>query len=161
MGIGRAAGATAPRARPHGRNGVIDIAPTPPGPPDAPRRRLARVLVSPERVVRTIVGLRPFRRSGFRVEAEPLGDTLLVHNYGHGGCGVTLSWGTASLAVDRIVESGRTRAGRGHRLRSGRPRHRAAASNPRVRGHDSCACAAARDDLERGRRALVSASHRR
>ena len=71
------------------------------------RRRLARVLISPERVVRTIVGLRPFRRSGFRVEAEPLGDTLLVHNYGHGGCGVTLSWGTASLALDRIAESGR------------------------------------------------------
>jgi glycine/D-amino acid oxidase-like deaminating enzyme len=75
---------------------------------DAPRRRLARVLVSPERVVRTVVGLRPFRRSGFRVEAEPLADTFLVHNYGHGGCGVTLSWGTASLAVDRIVESGRS-----------------------------------------------------
>src|SRR5687767_12819148 len=73
----------------------------------APRRRLARVLVAPERVVRTVVGLRPFRRSGFRVEAEPLGDKLLVHNYGHGGCGVTLSWGTASLAIDRIVESGR------------------------------------------------------
>ncbi len=68
---------------------------------------LARVLVSPERVVRTIVGLRPFRPSGFRVEAERLGDTLLVHNYGHGGCGVTLSWGTASLAIDRIAESGR------------------------------------------------------
>jgi glycine/D-amino acid oxidase-like deaminating enzyme len=74
---------------------------------DAPRRRLARVLVSPQRVVRTVVGLRPFRRSGFRVEAEPLGDTLLVHNYGHGGCGVTLSWGTARLAIDRIAESGR------------------------------------------------------
>jgi glycine/D-amino acid oxidase-like deaminating enzyme len=40
------------------------------------------------------------------VEAEPLGDKLLVHNYGHGGCGLTLSWGTASLAIDRIVESG-------------------------------------------------------
>lgn len=74
---------------------------------EAPRRPLARVLVSPQRVVRTVVGLRPFRRSGFRVEAEPLGGTLLVHNYGHGGCGVTLSWGTASLAADRIVESGR------------------------------------------------------
>ena len=71
------------------------------------QRPLARVLVSPQRVMRTVVGLRPFRASGFRVEAEPLGGTLLVHNYGHGGCGVTLSWGTASLAIDRIVESGR------------------------------------------------------
>ncbi len=86
---------------------MTDLTPTSPGPLDAPRRRLARVLVSPERVVRTVVGLRPFRPSGFRVEAEPLGDTLLVHNYGHGGSGVTLSWGTASLAINRIVESGR------------------------------------------------------
>jgi len=85
---------------------MTDPALTPSGPLDAPRR-LARVVVSPERVVRTIVGVRPFRSSGFRVEAEPFGDTLLVHNYGHGGSGVMLSWGTASLAVDRIVESGR------------------------------------------------------
>ncbi len=84
------------------------MTPTSSGSGAAPRRRLARVLVSPQRVVRTIVGLRPFRPSGFRVEAEPLGDKLLVHNYGHGGSGVTLSWGTASLAIDRIVESGRS-----------------------------------------------------
>lgn len=74
-----------------------------------PRDRLERVLVSPERVIRTIVGFRPFRPSGFRVDAEPLGDNkLLVHNYGHGGCGVTLSWGTAHLAADKVSESGRT-----------------------------------------------------
>ena len=34
------------------------------------------------------------------VRAEKLGDILLVHNYGHGGGGITLSWGTAKLAVD-------------------------------------------------------------
>jgi D-amino-acid oxidase len=67
---------------------------------------LRRVVVSSDRVIRTVVGLRPFRASGFRVEAERLGDKLLVHNYGHGGCGVTLSWGTASLATDLVVESG-------------------------------------------------------
>ena len=59
--------------------------------------------------LRTIVGFRPFRPSGFRVQAEPLGDNkLLVHNYGHGGCGVTLSWGTAHLAAEMVTESGRT-----------------------------------------------------
>jgi D-amino-acid oxidase len=73
---------------------------------DAGDRPLRRVLVSPERVIRTVVGLRPFRASGFRVEPEPLGDKLLVHNYGHGGCGVTLSWGTAALATNLVVESG-------------------------------------------------------
>jgi glycine/D-amino acid oxidase-like deaminating enzyme len=34
------------------------------------------------------------------VDAQRVGSKLLVHNYGHGGGGVTLSWGTASLAVD-------------------------------------------------------------
>jgi len=71
-------------------------------------RRLERVLVDPERIIRRVVGLRPYRPSGFVVRAEPLGDELLVHDYGHGGAGVTLSWGTAELAADLVRESGRT-----------------------------------------------------
>jgi D-amino-acid oxidase len=73
-------------------------------------RRFTPVNVAPERVIRTVVGLRPFRPSGFVVRAESLGDKLLVHNYGHGGGGVTLSWGTARLAADLIAESGRSGA---------------------------------------------------
>jgi D-amino-acid oxidase len=65
----------------------------------ASSRRLARVLVSPDRVIRHVVGLRPFRPSGFRMAAEPLGDRLLIHNYGHGGGGVSLSWGCADMAA--------------------------------------------------------------
>jgi len=61
---------------------------------------LPPVNVSAEREIRTVVGLRPFRPSGFVVRAERLGDTLVVHNYGHGGAGITLSWGTSKLAVD-------------------------------------------------------------
>src|SRR5438093_9815056 len=69
------------------------------------RRRLAPVRVSAERVIRQVVGLRPFRRSGFLVRADPLNDKLLVHNYGHGGGGVSLSWGTADLAVELALTS--------------------------------------------------------
>jgi len=61
---------------------------------------LPPVRVSAEREIRTVVGLRPYRPSGFVVRAERLGDTLVVHNYGHGGAGITLSWGTSKLAVD-------------------------------------------------------------
>jgi glycine/D-amino acid oxidase-like deaminating enzyme len=61
---------------------------------------LPPVVVSPDREIRTVVGLRPYRPSGFVVRTERLGDTLVVHNYGHGGGGITLSWGTAKLAVD-------------------------------------------------------------
>lgn len=69
-------------------------------PPSPPGARLAPVQVARERVIRTVVGLRPFRTSGFVVRAEKLDDKLLIHNYGHGGAGITLSWGTAQLAVE-------------------------------------------------------------
>jgi D-amino-acid oxidase len=42
------------------------------------------------------VGLRPFRKSGIRVERDQLRDgRTVIHNYGHGGSGFTLSWGCA------------------------------------------------------------------
>jgi len=65
---------------------------------------LARVLVAPERVIRTIVGLRPFRPSGFVVRGEKLDQKVVIHNYGHGGAGITLSWGTAQLAVAEAAQ---------------------------------------------------------
>lgn len=65
-------------------------------------RHFAPVKIARNRVIREVVGLRPFRAEGFVVSAERLNEKLLVHNYGHGGAGVTLSWGTASLAVDLV-----------------------------------------------------------
>lgn len=64
---------------------------------------LPRVRVSADRIIRSICGLRPYRRSGFVVRAEKIGDTLLVHNYGHGGAGITLAWGTSKLAVELVA----------------------------------------------------------
>lgn len=58
------------------------------------------VKVDPGSVIRTIGGLRPFRSSGFVVRRDELGGKALIHNYGHGGGGMTLSWGSANLAVD-------------------------------------------------------------
>jgi glycine/D-amino acid oxidase-like deaminating enzyme len=58
-----------------------------------------RPRIEPDLIVRTIVGLRPFRPSGFVVRAEAIGEKLVVHNYGHGGGGITLSWGSSALAV--------------------------------------------------------------
>jgi glycine/D-amino acid oxidase-like deaminating enzyme len=74
-----------------------------------PSRRYARVRVSPDRVIRTVAGLRPYRPSGFVVRADKLDGKALVHNYGHGGAGVSLSWGTAELAVELATASGATR----------------------------------------------------
>jgi len=66
-----------------------------------PRRAcLPPVQASRDRLIRAVAGLRPYRASGFVVRAEPLGDKRLVHNYGHGGAGITLSWGSSRLAAD-------------------------------------------------------------
>lgn len=75
---------------------------------DSPRR-FARVRVAPERVIRTVAGLRPYRPSGFVVRTDKLGDKVVVHNYGHGGAGVSLSWGTGQLAVEEAGQTGATR----------------------------------------------------
>jgi len=61
---------------------------------------LVPVKVDASRVIRTMAGLRPYRRSGFVVRAEQLGEKRLVHNYGHGGSGITMSWGTSKLATE-------------------------------------------------------------
>jgi glycine/D-amino acid oxidase-like deaminating enzyme len=70
------------------------------------RSGLARVNVSPSRVIRCIAGLRPFRPSGFVVRGEKLDSKTVIHNYGHGGAGITLSWGTSQLAVDEGAKTG-------------------------------------------------------
>jgi len=67
--------------------------------------RLKPVNVSSDRVIRTVVGLRPFRPSGFILKSERLNDKTVIHNYGHGGGGVSLSWGTATLAVDLALQT--------------------------------------------------------
>src|SRR5215471_627063 len=64
---------------------------------------LAPVQISPDREIRTVVGLRPYRPSGFVVKAEKIGEKTVIHNYGHGGAGITLSWGTAQLAVEQAA----------------------------------------------------------
>jgi glycine/D-amino acid oxidase-like deaminating enzyme len=61
---------------------------------------LTPVNVDAGRVIRTVAGLRPYRASGFVVRREALGDKALVHNYGHGGGGITLSWGSSRLATN-------------------------------------------------------------
>ena len=71
---------------------------------------LPTVRASWDRVIRTTVGLRPYRPAGFVLRATKLDDTLLVHNYGHGGTGHSLSWGCAAVAADLALEQEGRRA---------------------------------------------------
>jgi D-amino-acid oxidase len=69
-----------------------------------PPLHLQPVNASWDRVIRTTVGLRPHRDSGFVLKPDKLDDKLLVHNYGHGGAGMSLAWGTGLMAAEFATE---------------------------------------------------------
>ncbi|MEV0830002.1 FAD-dependent oxidoreductase [Nonomuraea rubra] len=50
-----------------------------------------------------VAGLRPYRVNSYRLEGETLGDKFVLHNYGHGGGGITLSWGCAARVRDLVL----------------------------------------------------------
>jgi D-amino-acid oxidase len=57
------------------------------------------------RILDQLVGLRPAREGGVRLARDPVdlpGGVPLIHDYGHGGAGVTLAWGCADEVV-RLV----------------------------------------------------------
>ena len=66
----------------------------------------SRVLaIEPPVVMAERVGIRPFRRGGVCLQAERLSDRRrVIHNYGHGGAGFTLSWGCARRVAQLAIE---------------------------------------------------------
>ncbi|GFE97454.1 MULTISPECIES: FAD-dependent oxidoreductase [unclassified Gluconobacter] len=70
---------------------------------DADVRSIPVIRARTDRVDRITVCLRPFRAAGPRLEVEQVGRKTVVHNYGHGGSGWSLSWGSAKLAVERAL----------------------------------------------------------
>jgi D-amino-acid oxidase len=49
-----------------------------------------------------IAGVRPYRNCSYRLDAETISGKFIVHNYGHGGAGITLSWGCAAKVRDIV-----------------------------------------------------------
>jgi len=80
-----------------GTNSLSDSREPSPADTDAIVSECSRVLgIERPRVTAVKVGLRPFRKSGVRLEPEKLPDgRTIIHNYGHGGAGFTLSWACA------------------------------------------------------------------
>lgn len=76
--------------------------------PDYPRaysrNPWAAPRISMDAVIRVIVGHRPYRSNGFRVEREQYDDKIMIHNYGHGGGGLSLGWGSSALAVQQAAD---------------------------------------------------------
>ena len=68
--------------------------------------RLMPIRAHTDRIFRVTVCLRPFRAAGPRLDVERVGDKTVVHNYGHGGSGWSLSWGSSSIAVEKAMAAG-------------------------------------------------------
>ena len=98
-----------------GAFGLAGCATRPVAAPAGPRpllvpatRTIAPVRASLERLSRVTVCLRPFRAAGPRLDVETVGDKRVVHNYGHGGSGWSLSWGSGTIAARNALAGGET-----------------------------------------------------
>jgi D-amino-acid oxidase len=72
----------------------------------APTLRLEPLRATPDRITAITVCTRPFRAQGPRLDVEQVAGKTIVHNYGHGGSGWSLSWGSSAIAVDKAMANG-------------------------------------------------------
>jgi hypothetical protein len=89
-----------------GLSGLSACAGVPTLGPGAQASSLAPIRARADRLFDITVCLRPFRAAGPRLDTEQVGDVLVVHNYGHGGSGWSLSWGSWTLAVQKALAGG-------------------------------------------------------
>jgi len=76
-----------------------------------PQLRLAPIRAQVDRITRITVCTRPFRAQGPRLDVESVGNKTIVHNYGHGGSGWSLSWGSSTIAVSKAMMTGERNIG--------------------------------------------------
>jgi hypothetical protein len=72
--------------------------------------KLAVPRISWERVIRTTVGLRPHRDSGFVLRAENFGEKTVFHDYAFGGAGMSRAWGCGAMVADMALEHNERKA---------------------------------------------------
>jgi D-amino-acid oxidase len=87
---------------PGGRHASINA----PSAPHSDVPALPPIRAELDRIFRITVCLRPFRAAGPRLDVEKVGDKVVVHNYGHGGSGWSLSWGSGTVAVEKAMAAG-------------------------------------------------------
>jgi len=99
LGVAALAGNSARAAAPAG-------APFDPEPGLKPPPPLPPIRAAMDRIIKVTVCTRPFRPQGPRLDVEQIGRKTVVHNYGHGGSGWSLSWGSSAVAVEKAMASG-------------------------------------------------------
>ncbi len=70
------------------------------------RLQLPPLRAETDRITAITVCTRPFRAQGPRLDVERIGEKTVVHNYGHGGSGWSLSWGSSYLAMGKVLATG-------------------------------------------------------
>ncbi|HEX5280662.1 MAG TPA: FAD-dependent oxidoreductase [Micropepsaceae bacterium] len=68
--------------------------------------QVAPLDASTSRISAITVCTRPFRAQGPRLDVEQIAGKMVVHNYGHGGSGWSLSWGSAEIAAGKALADG-------------------------------------------------------
>jgi len=74
--------------------------------PPNDRLQLPALRAEIDRITAITVCTRPFRPEGPRLDVERLADQTIIHNYGHGGSGWSLSWGSSAIAIDKALATG-------------------------------------------------------
>jgi glycine/D-amino acid oxidase-like deaminating enzyme len=75
--------------------------------PDAGQRlQLTPLRAGVDRITQVTVCTRPFRAAGPRFDVEKIGTKTVVHNYGHGGSGWSLAWGSGAIATANAMATG-------------------------------------------------------
>jgi hypothetical protein len=47
---------------------------------------------------------RPYRKTGIRIELEKIKNKFVIHNYGHGGGGASLFFGSCKQSIEKFDE---------------------------------------------------------
>lgn len=76
-----------------------------------PMLQLPPLRLSVDRISRITVCTRPFRPQGPRLDVEKIGDKTVIHSYGHGGSGWSLSWGNGSVVAAKALATGEREIG--------------------------------------------------
>jgi D-amino-acid oxidase len=95
-----------------GAKPIVRTAPPPRGAAFPPRPAIDLIppRITWDRVIRTTIGLRPHRDSGFVLKGVKFDSKTVIHDYGFGGAGMSLAWGCGAMAADIALEQEDRRA---------------------------------------------------